>query len=139
MKTIAKRILSLMLVAIMLTAATAISLVSCSDQKTPPTSTATSVTEISIVVEVTNDKGEKTHYTIKTTSKTLRGALDEIDLVKGDESEFGLYVKEVAGVVADYDVDKAYWAFYKSGEMLMTGVDTTMIADGEHYEIVYTK
>ena len=39
---------------------------------------------------------------------------------------------------ADYDADGLYWAFYKSGEYLMTGVDTTEIADGEQYELVCT-
>ena len=37
-----------------------------------------------------------------------------------------------------YDADGLYWAFYKSGEYLMTGVDTTEIADGEQYELVCT-
>ena len=47
--------------------------------------------------------------------------------------------KKVNGILADYDVDKTYWGLYKNGEYLMTGVDTTEIADGEHYELVKTK
>ena len=40
---------------------------------------------------------------------------------------------------ADYDKDGAYWAFSKDGVDLMTGVDDTIIADGDKYEITYTK
>lgn len=68
-----------------------------------------------------------------------RDALLEHSLVAGDESEYGLYVKVVNGMTADFDVDQAYWAFYKDGEMMNTGVDGATIADGEHYELVYTK
>ena len=31
-----------------------------------------------------------------------------------------------------------WWCFTKDGEMLMTGVDDTMIRDGEKYEITFT-
>ena len=68
----------------------------------------------------------------------LRQALEENSLIAGDESDYGLYVKTVDGMTADYDADGLYWAFYKSGEYLMTGVDTTEIADGEQYELVCT-
>ena len=50
-----------------------------------------------------------------------------------------VYIKSVNGITADYDVDRSYWAFNKNGEMMLTGVDMTNIADGEHYELVYTK
>ncbi len=78
-------------------------------------------------------------FTIHTDGETLRQALEEHGLIAGDESEFGLYVKTVNGMTADYDTDGLYWAFYKAGEYLMTGVDTTEIADGEQYELVCTK
>ena len=50
-----------------------------------------------------------------------------------------MYIKSVNGVQADYDVDQAYWAVYQDGEYLMTGVDSTEVSDGAHYELVYTK
>jgi len=77
-------------------------------------------------------------FTIHTDGTTLRQALEENSLIAGDESDYGLYVKTVDGMTADYDADGLYWAFYKSGEYLMTGVDTTEIADGEQYELVCT-
>ena len=127
-----KRILSLLLV-LALTAAACMSMVSCgkkekgnSDEKT-------------ITVTVIDDKGESTKFTITTTSPNLRGALEQENLVEGDESEYGLYVKVVNGVRADYDKDGAWWGFYKDGVMLPSGVDDTIIADGDKYEIKYEK
>ena len=91
-----------------------------------------------ITVEVTAEDKTVT-FTIHTDGTTLRQALEENGLIAGDESDYGLYVKTVDGMTADYDADGLYWAFYKSGEYLMTGVDTTEIADGEQYELVCTK
>lgn len=77
--------------------------------------------------------------TIKTDKATLGDALIEHSIVEGDVTDYGLYVKVVNGIKADYDTDKAYWAFYQNGEYMMTGVDGTSIEGGEHYELVYTK
>ena len=78
-------------------------------------------------------------FTVKTDKDNLGDALLEYNLIDGDESDYGLYVKKVNGITADYDADKSYWAFYKDGQYMSTGVDSTKIADGEHYELVYTK
>ena len=91
-----------------------------------------------ITVNVDHLTGDDTTFTIHTDGTTLRQALEENGLIAGDESDYGLYVKTVDGMTADYDADGLYWAFYKSGEYLMTGVDTTEIADGEQYELVCT-
>ena len=74
-------------------------------------------------------------FTIRTDAKTLGEALLEHKLIEGTN---GLYTK-VNGMTADYNVDQSYWCFYKNGEMMMIGMDDTVIADGEHYELVYTK
>jgi hypothetical protein len=78
-------------------------------------------------------------FTIKTDKEILGDALIEHGLIEGDAGAYGLYVKKVNGIRADYDKDGAYWCLYKDGEMSMTGVDTTKISDGEHYEFVYSK
>lgn len=78
-------------------------------------------------------------FTIHTDKDTLGDALTEHDLIKGEEGPYGLYVKKVNGIVADYDKNQAYWGFSKDGEGMLTGVDGQKIKDGEHYEIVYTK
>ena len=91
-----------------------------------------------VMVEVKVEEQSVT-FTIKTDKTTLGEALMEHGLIAGDVGQFGLYVKVVNGITADYDIDQSYWAFTKNGEMMMTGVDMTNIADGEHYELVYTK
>lgn len=78
-------------------------------------------------------------FTLHTDAETLGDALLAHNLIAGEESEYGMYVKVVNGITADYDVDQSYWGFYKDGEYMMSGVDTTVIADGESYELVYTK
>ena len=60
----------------------------------------------------------------------------EHELLSGEMGEFGLYVKTVNGIEADYDKDQSWWGLYSQGEMLMTGVDTTNISNGDIYEIV---
>ena len=87
-----------------------------------------------IVFEVTHVDGTQKDFTISTDSENLRGALEQEGLISGDESEYGLYVTTVDGETADSNLNQ-WWCFTKDGEMLMTGVDDTMIADGEHYEI----
>ena len=75
-------------------------------------------------------------FTLKTDREMLGDALLDHGLIEGESGAYGLYVKKVNGILADYDVDATYWALYKNGEYSMTGVDTTPIADGEHYELV---
>lgn len=91
-----------------------------------------------LLVEVKAEDRSVT-FTLKTDKETVGAALLEHGLIAGDEGEFGLYVKAVNGITADYDVDQSYWGFFKNGEMMMTGVDGEKIEDGGHYELVYTK
>lgn len=83
--------------------------------------------------------GQSVTFTINTDAETLGAALLEHNLIAGEEGQFGLYVKTVNGMLADYDINKSYWGFYQNGEYLMSGVDTTAIVGGEHFEIVYSK
>lgn len=90
-----------------------------------------------VQVEVVAEEQSVT-FTIHTDKETLGEALIEHELVDGEEGPYGLYIKTVNGILADYDTNQAYWALNKNGEASMTGVDGTEIADGEHYELVYT-
>ncbi|MBQ2272703.1 MAG: hypothetical protein II337_04490, partial [Clostridia bacterium] len=83
---------------------------------TPKDDDTDAATPKTITVEVVHKNGETKTFTITTTAATLRGALDQENLVEGDESEFGLYNKVVDGERADYDTDKAYWGLYKGDE-----------------------
>ena len=77
--------------------------------------------------------------TIHTDAKTVGAAMAEHNLISGEQSAYGLYVKEVIGIIADYDKNQRYWSFNKNGEPLTSGVDSTEFTDGEQFELVYTK
>ena len=95
-------------------------------------------TEITITIAVTNKAGETTEQEVKTTARMLDIALVESGIVESNYDDYGLYILTVNGETADYSVDQSYWAMSKDGEYLMTGASSTPIADGEHYELVYT-
>ena len=88
---------------------------------------------IGFIFTVTDADGNETSYQIKTDQKTVGEALTELNLIAGDESEYGLYVKTVNGITVDYDKDGKYWAFYVNGEYASAGVDSTDIEAGATY------
>ena len=84
-------------------------------------------------------EGQTITFTVKTDAKTVGAALLENALIAGEEDTYGLYIKKVNGITADYDTDKAYWAFYVNGEYAMSGVDSTNIDESAVYSLVYSK
>ncbi len=78
-------------------------------------------------------------FTIHTDKTILGEALFENELITGEESEYGLYIKTVNGILADFNVNKRYWALYINGEYAMTGVDSTTITPDTTYKLVYSK
>lgn len=82
---------------------------------------------------VVDKDGNETKFEIHTNKTVVGEALLELGLIAGDNGDFGLYVKTVNGITADYDVDQTYWAFYINGEYAMTGVDQTDIVAGDSY------
>ena len=78
-------------------------------------------------------------FTINTDETVLGEALQKLGLVEGEEGAYGLYVKKVNGILADYNTDGTYWAFYKDGKYMMTGIDVTEIEAGASYELVKEK
>lgn len=92
----------------------------------------------SFVAEV--KAGEKSvSFTLHTDASTVGEALLEHDLISGEDGQYGLYVKTVNGITADYDKDKSYWLFYADGELTSTAADRTEIDEGVKYAFVYTK
>lgn len=136
-----KRILSLLLILCLV-----LTLCACSKTKAPDlweNALYTEDTELgqgakTVTVQV-QAEDKTVNFTIHTDSATLGEALLEHGLVEGDMGEFGLYIKKVNGILADYDVDQSYWGFYSGGEYMMSGVDTTEISGGESYELIRTK
>lgn len=82
---------------------------------------------------VVDKDGMETVFEIHTDKELVGEALLELGLISGDEGAYGLYVKSVNDITADYDTDGTYWAFYVNGEYASSGVDTTTINEGESY------
>ncbi len=83
--------------------------------------------------------GNETDFEIHTDKETVGEALLEENLIAGDDSEYGLYVKTVNGITADYDTDQTYWAFYINDEYAATGVDSTPVTEGDTYSFKVEK
>lgn len=83
--------------------------------------------------------GNETHFEIHTDEETVGAALLALELIVGEEGPYGLYVKSVNGIAADYDKDKVYWAFYVNDDYGMTGVDMTTIEEGTRYSFRISK
>ena len=88
---------------------------------------------------VVDADGAETFFEVHTDKATVGEALLENNLIEGETSDYGLYVKVVNGVKADYDADGAYWAFYVDGQYAQSGVDTTNIEEGKTYTFKYEK
>jgi len=90
-----------------------------------------------VVIEVIIPEEETKEFTLKTDAEFLRQALEEEKLVKGIDSEYGLYITEVNGRVVN-EANQEWWCITKDGEQLLYGVDQIVINDGDHYEITLT-
>ncbi len=134
--------LTLLLLALL----TALCFVACADvDKTGAWETATydrntelGEGEKTVTVKVVAEEQELT-FTLHTDKKILGDALLEHKLIDGEEGPYGMYIKKVNGIVADYDTDQTYWSLSKGGVDMMVGVDGAEIADGEQYELTKKK
>ncbi len=152
MKARNKKFFSLLL-CMMLTVAMAFSTTGCSgnnkesDVQTETQVEADAQTDATVLGEgqtvftfnVTDADGNETNFEIHTDKETVGDALLELDLIAGEDSEYGLYVKTVNGITADYDKDQTYWAFYVNGEYAQTGVDSTNVTAGDTYSFKVEK
>ena len=122
-------------VCIVLIAVTALFTTGCNDSKTVSTPSEAQVSSqtAEFTFKVTDADGKETDFTINTDKKTVGEALLEKNLIAGDDSEYGLYVKTVNGVTLDYDKEGMYWAFYENGQYASKGVDSTEVTAGAEY------
>ncbi|MBQ8209975.1 MAG: DUF4430 domain-containing protein [Clostridia bacterium] len=89
--------------------------------------------ENSFIFTVIGYDSAESVFEIHTNETTVGQALLKLGLIEGEEGPYGLYVKTVNGITADYDTDGKYWAFYMNGEYAATGVDATEITNGATY------
>ena len=109
--------------------------------ETPDQSTPTVKGEGATVFyfNVVDKDGNETKFEIHTDKTIVGEALLELGLIEGEEGDYGLYVKKVNGITADYNVDGTYWAFYVGDDYGMTGVDLTEIEAGATYAFKVSK
>ena len=131
---------------IVLIAALALTTTGCGSKETA-TPGAQSAGEATVMGEgatvfqfsVVDLEGNETKFEIHTDKTTVGEALLELGLIEGDMGDYGLYVKKVNGITAEYEVDGTYWAFYIGDDYGMTGVDMTDIEPGATYAFKVSK
>lgn len=141
MKTIFNKKRSSFILCTVLTVAIALSATGCNGSKNNAPAKTTAAADATVLGEgstsfaftVTDPDGSTSSFDIHTDKATVGEALLDLDLIAGDDSEYGLYVKTVNGVTLDYDKDGKYWAFYVDGEYATSGVDSTPITAGADY------
>ena len=142
-----KKLLSLFL-CLVLIAATALMATACdnfnlkfweSSQETTANEPDDSIAKQNFTFIVVDKDGKETIFNLSTDKATVGDALLAEGLIEGEPGAYGLYVKKVNGIVADYDIDKTYWAFYINGEYAFTGVDSTPVEAGSTYSFKVEK
>ena len=89
-------------------------------------------------IAVFNEETEKA-WRISTNEATVGEALQALGLLEGEEGPWGLYIKTVDGVTADYNMTGTYWAFYVDGGYAMNGIDLTPAEAGHIYSLKIEK
>lgn len=119
----------------------------CSCQGNPDTQTTTAApVEMSSMPElgqgqktftfqVHDAEGHITPFKINTDKIIVGEALQELGLIEGEEGAYGLYVKTVNGIFAEYETTGNYWAFYVGDTYASAGIDMTEIVNGETYSL----
>lgn len=98
-----------------------------------PVRTKIGTGKFSFILEVIGGDGKTVEFDIGTDENTVGEALTSIGLISGEQGDYGLYVKTVNGVTADYDTDGTYWSFIVNGEVSQKGVDQTYVKNGYTY------
>lgn len=127
-----KRIIIWVIVALVVIAAATTVLITSFDQKKETTGL-----EKSISLTIDYSDGTSDEYTINTTKDILKDALDEKDLLEGENSQYGFFITGVNSVKADEKL-KQWWKLTKDGQMVNIGISSVKISDGDHYELTLT-
>ena len=134
-----------------LIAAIALTAMGCDQAKTPETPETTVAGDETAALTVKGEgatlfyfnvvdkDGNETKFEIHTDKTIVGDALLELGLIAGEAGPYGLYVKTVNGITADYETDGTYWAFYEGDDYGMTGVDLTEIKAGATYAFKVSK
>ena len=94
-----------------------------------------------ITVTVVHADGSSKTFEYHTDEEYLGPVLLTQKLVVGNEGPYGLEIKSVDGEEAVWEASAAhgaYWALYIGEEYATSGADTTPVADGDVFKLVYT-
>ena len=91
-----------------------------------------------ITVTVVHGDETSKDFVYQTDEEYLGAVLLAEGLVEGENGEYGLMISAVDGETADWNVDQSYWALFIGEEYATTGADSTPVADGGTYKLVYT-
>lgn len=92
--------------------------------------------EKSFVLNVVYLDGTSDNVIIHTDKTTVGEALSQLNIIDGEQGAYGLYVKSVNGVTADYNTDGTYWAFYVNGNYSSKGCELTDIQENTKYSFI---
>jgi hypothetical protein len=87
-----------------------------------------------IVIQVIVPDEEMQEFILSTDAYTLREALDEKELIRGQDSAVGFYITAVNGRRAD-DSKEEWWSITKSGEYVLEGISLINIQDKDKFEL----
>ena len=90
-----------------------------------------------ITVTVVHKDGTEKVFTYHTDEAYLGTVLYGAELIVADEANPGMF-HTVDGEKADFSVDQSYWALYEGEAYATSGVETTVIEDGDAFKLVYT-
>ncbi len=105
-------------------------------ESAPADSSSLAEEKAQITVKIVFPDGTDKTLSIGTDKQFLAEALVDEGIIEYVES--GLYTT-VDGVTADFSADGSWWCLTKDGAMTNDGLNTQPIADGDKFEIVYTK
>ena len=92
--------------------------------------------EKTVTVDVTHKDGQTNTFVLQTDAEYLGAAMQAEGLLFGNDSPYGIYILTIDGETVNED-NQEWWGYTKSGEYVEYGVDSCVIADGDHYEFTF--
>ena len=89
-----------------------------------------------IWVQVLHGDGSIRDFDLNTAQETLGPALVEGGVVEDNQDGCGLSIRTADGETADGSRQE-WWRITKNGELVSTGADAVLIADGDRFELAF--
>lgn len=102
-----------------------------------PDSAAQSGTK-DISLTVVHSDGREVGFDIRTDCETLSDALEKEGIISGEEGPYGIYILTVDGETVD-EAKQQWWCLTRDGQQHNQGADSTLIYDGDCYELTFNE